>query len=122
MTCNSNENINPQHSSTQHAQPVQLPPGKLLAQSNNLFVTVPPAWLEIALNCAVKSANTIAHSPTILILNQYFEQSSGRAINFDPFYCIATVLRLLYYMHNYFLLKIFALFDSNYVKQDDYDS
>ena len=67
-------------------------PGNFLAQFNNLFVTVPPAWLEIALNGALKSPNTIAHSPTIPILNQYCEQSPGRAINFDPLYRIATSL------------------------------
>ena len=67
-------------------------PGNILAQFNNLFVTVPPAWLEAALNLALKSPNTIAHSPNTPILSQYWEQSPGRVINFDPPYPIATFL------------------------------
>ena len=82
----------PHPSSSQHAQSAELPPGNLLAQFNNSFVTVPPAWLKIALNRAPKSPNTIAHNPPIPILNQYCEQLPGRAINFDPLYRIATVL------------------------------
>ena len=46
-------------------------PGNILVQFNNLFVTVPTAWLEIALNHALKSPNTTAHSLNTPILNQY---------------------------------------------------
>ena len=80
------------HPSSQHVQPAQLSSGNILAQFNKLFVTMPLAWLEIALYRALKSPNTIAHSPTIPILNQYCEQSPGRAINFDPLYRIPKVL------------------------------
>ena len=73
---------------------------------------MPPTWLKKALNGALKSPNKIAHSPTIPILNQYCEQSPGKAINFAPLYCIATFFLLLYYMYHHLLLKIIALFDS----------
>ena len=61
----------PHPSSSQAAQPPHLPPGNLLAQFNNLFVTVPTKWLEIALNRALKSPNVIARSPFTPILSQY---------------------------------------------------
>ena len=67
-------------------------PGNILARFNKLFVTVPPAWLEIALNRALKSPNTTAHSPITPIDNQYCEPAPNRAINFDPLYTIATFL------------------------------
>ena len=46
-------------------------PGNLLAQFNNLFVTVPPEWLELELNRALKIPNIIARSPITPILSQY---------------------------------------------------
>ena len=46
-------------------------PGNVLVQFNNLFVTVPTAWLRIALNRALKSPITIARSQTTPILSQY---------------------------------------------------
>ena len=58
-------------SSPQHAQTAQLSPGNILNRFNNLFVTVPPAWPEAALNPALKSPKTIAHSPTTPICSQY---------------------------------------------------
>ena len=46
-------------------------PGNLLVQFNNLFATVPPAWLKVALNRALKSPSTIACSQITRILSQY---------------------------------------------------
>ena len=67
-------------------------PGNFLVQFNNSFVTVPPTWLKLALNPALKRPNTIAHCPTIPIINQYCNETPGRAINFDPLYRRATLL------------------------------
>ena len=67
-------------------------PGTLLAQFNTLFVTVPPAWLEIALNRALKSPNITDCSQITRILSQFWGQSLNKAINFDPLYIIATFL------------------------------
>ena len=50
----------------------------------------------------------IARNQTTPILSKYWEQSPGRAINFDPFYNIATFFNLLYYMHHYFLPGVIA--------------
>ena len=65
-------------------------PGNILVRFNNLFVTAPPAWLEVALSRALKSPNTTAHSPTTPILNQFCELAPEMAIIFDPPYSIAT--------------------------------
>ena len=46
-------------------------PGKISVQSNNLFVTVPHAWLEVAPNRAPKSSNIIARSHITLALIWY---------------------------------------------------
>ena len=89
-------------------------PGNILAQCNILFVTVPTTWLEAALNRALRSPNTIAHSTTAPILSQYCKQPPGKAINFDPLHRIATFLYLFYYMHHYFLLEIITLFNSQF--------
>ena len=45
--------------------------GNLLVQFSNLFVTVPPAWLEIVLNRALKSLNITARSQITRIVSQY---------------------------------------------------
>ena len=45
--------------------------GNLLDQFNNLFVTVPPAWLEMALNRVPKSPNIVARSQFTRILSQF---------------------------------------------------
>ena len=57
--------------------------GNISVRFNNLFVTVPPAWLKMALNHALKSPNTTTHSTSTPILSQYWEQSPVRAKNFD---------------------------------------
>ena len=46
-------------------------PGNPLAQFNILFVTVPLAWLETALNRAIKSPNIIDRSEITRSLSQY---------------------------------------------------
>ena len=46
-------------------------PGNILDRFNYLFVTVPPAWLEVAKNRALKSPNTIAYSQITPILSQH---------------------------------------------------
>ena len=66
--------------------------GNILDRFNSLFLTVLPAWLEIAINLALKSPNTTAHSSTTPTLNQYCELALDRAINFDPLYIFATFL------------------------------
>ena len=45
--------------------------GNILAQFNNLFATVPLAWIEVALTLALKSPKTIARSKTTQIFSQY---------------------------------------------------
>ena len=46
-------------------------PGNMLVQFNNLFVRVPPAWLQIVLNRSLKSPNKFARSQITRILSQY---------------------------------------------------
>ena len=65
------ETSTPKPSSSQAAQPPHLPPRNLLVQSNNLFVTVPPTWLEIVVNRTLKSPNTLARSQITRTLSQY---------------------------------------------------
>ena len=84
-------------------------PRKILVRFKNLFVTVPPAWLEITSTFTPKCRNLTARSPTTPILNQYCKLVVDRTINFVPFYTIATFLYLFYYMHHYFLLRNIAL-------------
>ena len=64
----------------------------------------------------------IARNQTTPILSKYWEQSPGRAINFDPFHTIATVFNLLYYMHHYFLPGVIAFIYliPNYGEKDGY--
>ena len=52
----------------------------------------------------------IARNKITPILTMYWEQSPGRAINFDSFFTIATFLKLLHYMHHFFLFGVIALF------------
>ena len=67
-----NETSTPHPSSPQHAHILlNCHPRKILVQSNNLFVTVPPAWLEAASIRAPKSPNIIASSQITRILSQY---------------------------------------------------
>ena len=59
------------HPSSQAAQPAHLPLREPVAQFNNLFVTVPPVWLKIALNRLPKSPNIIARSQITRIFSQF---------------------------------------------------
>ena len=61
----------PHPSSSQQAQTAQLPPRNILAQFNNLFVTVPPAWPEKALNYTLKRPNITGRRQITPINNQY---------------------------------------------------
>ena len=55
-----------------------------------------------------KEPRFIRSQPNYPILNEYLEQSPGRAINFDSFYNITTFSELLYYKHQYFLFGVIA--------------
>ena len=85
------------HPSSQHAQTAQLSPGNILNQFSNLFLIVPPARLEIALNRALNSPKTpltarlpqssISFLILILIFSIFYKKYRGKAKNI--FFCCA---------------------------------
>ena len=86
-----------------HSQPKHLSRHleDLLARSSNLFAIVP--------SCAQKNLNKIVRNKLTPILNQYWEPSPDRAIDFVSLYNIVTLLNLLFYKQHYFLFGAFAL-------------
>ena len=62
----------------------------------------------------------IARNQTTPILSKFWEQSPGRAINFDPLHTIATVFNLLYYMPLFSTRSYCFYLIPNYGEKDGY--
>ena len=96
-------------------------PRSISAQFNNLFLTVPPAWLEIASLCAPVNLITTACNQITPIFSQYWELGPDRAVSFDPFKTLPHFYNFMLHAPLFPIRSHCFYFIPQYVEQDGYD-